>query len=553
MKQTGSKVISKILHEYGVSHVFYQDAILRKSLKDADEIYGIKGIMTHSEGAAGCMADGYARSSGGPGVCMAQSIGAANLTGGLMDAWLSTTPVVAITGKKAPLYQHRNSYQETQHHELFENVTKFQAEVINLSEQLPFLLHQCFRESVSGKPRPVHLDVIGRDGVETDAAEIGMDLAAEPVYSKVPPYRPFADQSLVLMAAKELEKAEKPLIIAGRGALRSDAGAAILALAEKGGIAITTTPDAKTLIDEESPLWGGIIGNYGMNCTNRMAQKADVVLYIGTQTSDQVTLDWTAPAMDKRVIQIDIAPEELGRSYPNSIGLCGDARTVVEQLGKVVKEKSNFVWLREVSEALTATNLALDAHATKETARIHPAILVKELQKALPKDAALVVDTGYTAIWASTMMRLKPTQRFYRATGSLGWSYPGSLGVKCGAPERPVVCLTGDGGFYGYMAEMETQMRYNIKTVTVIDNNRILSSCVPQTEAVYGDKAAEGIKKIRFTNVSFAKIASDFGLYSECVEEAADIVPAIQRALASDRPAVIEVMTESIPHLPAIW
>lgn len=553
MAEKGYDRYAKLLHDYGVRYVFLQDAIFRKGMKEA-EAYGIKQVLTHSEGAAGCMADGYARASGGPGVCMAQSIGTANLSGGLMDAWLATSPVVAITGRKLPEYQYKNAYQEAPHHNFFQDITKFNCEVTDTSEQFDFLMRQCFKEATSGKPRPVHIDVIGRDAVETEYCDMKHEaLPSQPEYAHYPPYRPLADPTLVKKAAEWINEAERPMIIGGRGAFNSGAGEVLLRLAQKADIPVATTPDGKTLVDEYDPMWIGTTGVYGMNSANQAARRADLVILIGTATSDNVTCDWTCPPPSMKVVQIDICPEELGRCYPNSVGLCGDARAVLEQLLPEIKEASHAPWRAETAELLAKTLAKYAESYPVDHAPIHTAQLCREIEKAISDDTAVVVDTGYTTVWASTNMRLKNTQKFYRATGSLGWSFPGSIGVKLGDPDRPVLCLTGDGGFFYHLSEMETLVRYGINTVTVIDNNGRLNACTPQLKFVYGEDNVEALKNISFAPVPFAEIAEKIGLYAEKVEKVEDIGPAIKRAFASGRPALVEVITAPTPHLPAVW
>lgn len=553
MSEKGYQRFAKLLRDYGVKYVFLQDAIFRRGMKEAEQ-YGVRGILTHSEGAAGCMADGYARASKGPGICMAQSIGSANMTGGIMDAWLATSPVVAITGKKLPQFQYKNSYQEAPHHNLYQDLTKFNCEVTDTSEQFDFLMRQCFKEAVSGKPRPVHIDIIGRDAVETENCEMKHEmLPSQTEYAKCPPFRPMADAAAVKKAAEWINAAERPMIIAGRGAFTSCAGKAILELARKAGMPIATTPDGKTVIDEHDPLWVGTIGLYGMNSANQASRLSDLVIIVGSATSDNVTLDWTCPPTTTKVVQIDIAPEELGRSYPNSVGLCGDARTVVEQLIPEVAETEHNEWLAKAALLLKKTEAKQKEAYPKDFKPIHSGQLCREIVDAISDDTAVVVDTGYTTVWASTNMRLKDTQKFYRATGSLGWSFPGSIGVKLGDPDRPVLCLTGDGGFFYYLSEMETLVRYGINTVTVIDNNGRLNACTPQFEDVYGQNNTKDLKNICFSPVPFAAIAREIGLYAERVEKVEDIGPAIKRAFASGKPAVVEVITHPGPHLPAIW
>ncbi|MFN0181126.1 MAG: thiamine pyrophosphate-binding protein [Gemmatimonadales bacterium] len=166
---TGARFVAETLKHYGVTHVFYVDAILRRAMVDMEEL-GIRRVVVHGEKAAAYRADGYARVSGRPGVCMAQSVGAANLAAGLQDAWLACTPVVAITGKKPPMFLHRNAYQEIDHRPMFQPVTKYNVDVVS-PEQLPHLMRQAFRAATTANPGPVHLDLVGREARELEAAE----------------------------------------------------------------------------------------------------------------------------------------------------------------------------------------------------------------------------------------------------------------------------------------------------------------------------------------------------------------------------------------------
>jgi len=534
------------MKEYGTTHVFFQELIFRLTAKTAEQM-GLKFIMTRSEGAAGYMADGYARVSGRPGVCMAQSIGASNLAGGITDAWLSNTPVIAITGKKLPQYQYKNAYQEYDHRALFDSLTKFNAELQDPA-QLPFLFRQAYREAVTGKPRPVHLDVPGFYGIETETAEISESFYAEPVYGKYPALRTPAEDRLVKEAAVWIESAEKPLIVAGRGANVSGAGEAIYKLAALCDIPVATSPDGKTVIDETDPLWAGVIGGYGMDCANKAARAADLVIFVGTQASDQTTCDWTAPDMATKVVQIDIEGSELGKNYPNSVGLLGDARTVVDQLSGAVREKKRPQWRKQV-EALVQHTLSRQEKNTDASATpIRTEYLCKVMSEVLPDNAVLVSDTGWSTVWPATMIRMKKNQRYLRAAGTMGWGFPASLGAKCGAPDRPVVCFSGDGAFLYHLCEMETAMRYGINTVTVINNNRTFAQCVPIMRDMYPEDPDVGIRKLDIYPVNFANVAREFGLFALPVEKPEDIAPALRQALEAGKPALVEVLTAG-PHV----
>src|SRR5262245_38787988 len=220
---TGARFIAETLKGYGVTHVFYVDAILRKTMVDLEEL-GIRRVITHSEKAAAYMADGYARVSHRAGVCMAQSVGAANLASGLQDAYLGLSPVVAITGKKPPLFQYRHAYQEIEHGPLFAPVTKYSADVI-APPQLPYLLRQACRAATSGAPGPVHLDLLGHSGRPVEAAEAAFLVAIEEPFTRYPAFRPEPDTASVERAARAIAAAARPVIVAGGGVRLSSAAA----------------------------------------------------------------------------------------------------------------------------------------------------------------------------------------------------------------------------------------------------------------------------------------------------------------------------------------
>lgn len=184
---------------------------------------------------------------------------------------------------------------------------------------------------------------------------------------------------------------------------------------------------------------------------------------------------------------------------------------------------------------------------------IRPERICRELEKNLPENAVLVSDTGYSAIWTATMMRLKPTQSYLRAAGSLGWAFPAAIGAKCGAPERPVVCFCGDGGFYYHLSELETARRCRIHTVTVVNNNNALSQGVDDVESVYAGKSGTPNSLYRFEPVNISRVAEGFGCIGMRVEHPAEIAPALDKALTADRPVVVEVMTDISARTPAPW
>lgn len=547
-KMPGYQFIAKTLQGYGLTHIFYVEAMLRMVNREFGEM-GITRIMAHSENAAAYMADGYARMSGKPGVCMSQSIGSANLAGGIHEAWLANSPVIAFTGKKPPTYQYRGCYQEADHRLLYEGITKFNAD-ISESEQLSTVLRQCYRSSVTGKPRPVHADLSNHTGRVIEVGSVSEPVAIEGKYSKYPAFRPAAEPEDISAALQRIKAAEKPVMVLGRGAAISGAGSEAFALAKKADIPVVTSPDGKSLIDESHELWCGIVGEYGMDCANRTVLNADLVIFVGTQTGDQTTLSWKVPATSTPVIQIDIDPAELGKNYPNCISLLGDAKVVLNQLLDAVSEARHPVWRNTVRDYVSETLAEYTEKQNRDTLPIRPERLCMEVSRALPDDAVLVADTGYSAVWSATMLRMKPSQKYLRAAGSLGWSYPASLGVKCAAPDRPVICFTGDGAFYYHLNEMETAVRNKINTVTIINNNMALVQCRPDLSLVYKDQMDLIHERYEYPDVDFCKIAETYGCWTKQVNKPEEIGAAISEALSCGRPAIIDVRTERAAEIP---
>ncbi len=552
-KMSGARFIGETFSGYGVTHVFLVQAILRKTLVELEDL-GIRRILTHSEKAAAYMADGYARMSGRPGICMAQSVGAANLAAGLQDPYLGHSPVIAITGRKKPIAQYRNAYQEILHGPMYDSVTKYNVNV-DAVEQLPLMLCQAFREATAGAPRPVHLDLLGLTGEVIEAAEIEGGLAIEAQYARYPAFRPEPETKLVKEAANKLEDAGRPVIVAGGGAIASSAGPEIVGLAEKLSIPVATSNDGKGVIIDTHPLSVGVVGSYSCRSANQVVSEADLVLFVGCSTGDQVTNNWTLPGPTASVIQIDINPSELGRSYRNTLGLFGDAKITVRRLSELLnRDYKDTDWFKRARQLVKEWKDLIEPLRNSDARPIRTERLCKAVTDMLPADAVLVSDTGYSAVWSGTMIYIThPGQRYMRAAGSLGWAYPASLGAKCAAPDRPVICFTGDGGFWYHLAELETARRWGIKTVTVVNNNNALGQCVMAVDQAYGDRPGKREEVYGFEAIDFAEIARDIGCFGIRVESPDMISDALEEALAAGRPAVVDVVTDLNCRPPIPW
>jgi acetolactate synthase-1/2/3 large subunit len=254
-------------------------------------------------------------------------------------------------------------------------------------------------------------------------------------------------------------------------------------------------------------------------------------------------------------VQIDIDPAEIGRSYAGAIGVVGDAQIAVASLNAALDLTSaGDAWLQRAQALVKAWNDEIEPLRQSDAIPIRPERLCKELTDILPADAVLVADTGYASIWTATMVRLShPGQTYLRAAGSLGWGFPAALGAKCAAPERPVICFTGDGGFWYHLSELETARRHRINTVTIVNNNNGLAQGIEDVHAMYGDRPGNPEELYAFEPVSFAQIAQDMGCIGIRVEHPDEIGGALRQALAAERPVVVEVMTGLRYRAPEPW
>ena len=554
-KITGTRFVADALRAYGVTHVFFVPQMLLETLTGMEGM-GIRRIMTHGEKSAAYMADGFARASGRPGVCMAQHVGGSNLAAGLKDAYLACSPVIAMTGGPAPMARHRHAYQELEDFSQFEHTTKFNAHVDDVA-RLPDMLRQAFREATTGAPGPVHLQMRGHHA-EVAHAEADLELLVEDRYLAVPAFRPSAEPSQVAEAVKLLNAAERPIIVAGGGVAWSRAQAEVVALAEKLSIPVATSLNAKGAILDTHALSVGVVGTYSRTCANRAVGEADLVFFIGSHTGGQVTARWQVPRAGTPVIHLDIDARELGRNYPTQLALLGDARTVLRQMldvagsGESVKRSQ---WLARVRALVEEWRNSVAADFNSDAVPMRPERVCREISRALPENGVLVCDTGHSGIWAGTMVDFtKPGQRLIRCAGSLGWGFPGAMGVKCALPDAPVVCFAGDGGFYYHLAELETAARYGINLVVVANNNSSLNQEIPHFDKAYGgDPDERGREMWGFSNVNFAKVAESLGCVGIRVEDPADLPRAFEQAFAARRPVVIDAVTDHRAFSQKTW
>ena len=539
---TGNRFIAEMLRDYGVTHVFQVPTAFFGVMREMEDM-DIRRVVTHGEKAAAYMADGYARASKRVGICMAQNIGTANLGAGLADAYMGHSPVIAMTGALPAEHRYRHAYQEYDHEPWYESVTKSSVFIDKVS-RLPDALRQAFRDATSGTPGPVHLDIPD----DACSAEADLEVIVEELHTTFPAFRPEPEGDRVREAARAISQAQRPVIIAGGGVIASEAWAEVQQLAEMLTIPVATTLNGKLTMPASHPLNVGVPGRYSAWCANQTVANADLVIAIGTRLGGMTTWDWRIPSADMPTIQIDIDPSELGRNYPAQVALMGDARACVRRLIEVLEPIApREDRLAEIRDRVGRWREEYAPMVNSDASPMRPERLCKEIAENLPDDAMVVSDTGHSGIWSGVLMPLEnPGLNFIRCVGSLGWGLSASIGAKAAVPNRPVVCFTGDGGFWYHIAELETALRHGIAPVVVVNDNRSLNQEKGPIERAYGGqpygRAFQDLMMFQDTNL--AKVAEAIGCYAERVESPSEIGPAMQRAFASGRIAVLDMVSD---------
>jgi acetolactate synthase I/II/III large subunit len=292
-----------------------------------------------------------------------------------------------------------------------------------------------------------------------------------------------------------------------------------------------------------------VVGSYSRESANRVVNQADLVCFIGSETGGMTTHFWAVPKIGTAAMQIDIDPEAIGRNYPLQAGVLGDAKvTLTRMLAHADKASAGRrkEWAAQAQAVCKEWYAKYKSALESDAVPIRPERICAELSRHVPDDAIVVVDTGHAGMWMGGMYDLKsPTQSYMRSAGHLGWAFPAGLGAKCGAPERPVVTFTGDAGFWYHIGEVETAVRWKINAVTVVNNNGGGNQSKRGFDRVYGGQQTEQARELwTFNKMNFARLAEDMGALGIRVENASAFPAALAQALAANRPAVIDVVTD---------
>ncbi|MBT5574925.1 thiamine pyrophosphate-binding protein [Alphaproteobacteria bacterium] len=546
-KLTGAAILAELFKSIGITHIFMVPAVLRRTMVEIEERTNIKRLHVHSEKSAAYMADGYARASGKPAICMAQVIGALNIAAGLRDAYLAHSPVIALTGGRDPKTKLKKVYQEIDDMPAFEPVTKLNATIDDVS-RFPDMLKQAVRVATSGSPGPVHLQFKGNEGqIDLEETEINDDF--QPMNIRIPPHRPICDNSILNRAIDSILSAKRPIIVAGGGARHSKCASELLTFADHMNLPIATSLNGKDLICSTHPLSCGVVGTYSRESANLSVKAADLIIFIGSETGSMTTNFWSLPNEKARVIQIDIEPENLGRNYSLEVAVQGDAKAILTEMNFIASTKPSperKKWLAQITTLKNEWYKKYKSLMDSDANPIRPERLCKEISDNAPDNALIVVDTGHAGMWMGGMFDLKHSEQSYiRSAGHLGWAFPASIGAKCAVPDRPVICFTGDAGFWYHIAEIEVAVRWNINVIVIVNNNSGGNQSKRGFDRAYGgEQTSEGLQMWTFSNVNFAEIAKNIGAVGIRVENPKDIKPAIKNALELKKPVIIDVVTD---------
>ena len=554
---TVAETLANGLVRHGVTHIFGQSlpSALILSAMDA----GITQVAYRTENAGGAMADGYARASNRVGVVTGQNGPAATLlVPPLSEAKAASIPLVALVQDVTRLGRDRHGFQELDHFALFAGCTKWIRRLDDPSRADDYL-DMAFTAATTGRPGPAVL-MLPKDLLREEASQSALQTRSSHL-GTFPLDRPRPSAEAVRRAADLLAAAQRPVVVAGGGVHGSDASRVLAELQELAHLPVATTIMGKGSVSEEHPLSLGVMG-YAAGGTNSPSQyltgfieQADVILFIGSRTNENATDSWRLYPAGATYIHLDVDGLEIGRNF-EAVRLVGDARSGLEDLRDCMRgmdlslrgSRRDAV-AREIAAGREKARPNLERLATSSASPMRPERVMAELEKLITPDTILVADASYSSVWMANYLRAKKVgQRFLapRGLAGLGWGLPMALGAKVAHPDRPVVCISGDGGFAHVWAELETAVRSKLPVTIILLNNGILGY----------QKHAELFQfstytsAINFASVDHAAIARACGAGGVRVENPDELGPALKAALHSPVATLIEVITSSDAYPP---
>lgn len=521
----------KCLEQEGVKVVFgYPGAAICPFY---DELYksDIHHVLVRHEANAGHAANGYARITNKPAVCIATSgPGATNLITAIATAYADSIPIICITGQVSTDQIGCDVFQEA---DITGSAMPFvkHSYLVKNPNDLPRIFKEAFHIAGTGRRGPVLIDV----PIDVQQALIKYE-PVEDVSMRT--YKPtFKGNTMqVKKIAKALEAAERPLICAGGGVFASDAVNELVAFAEKSGIPAVSTMMGISLFPTDHPLYMGMLGMHGVKTANSAVSECDTLILIGARVGDRAVTSPSFLAENKKIIHIDIDPAEIGKNIAVDIPLVGDCKAILTELNEYIEKKDRPEWLAELTKVKNSVPTENETEGY-----VNPKMFIRKLSQALPDNSVCVADVGQNQIWACNNFNIKKGGRFLTSggMGTMGYSVPAAVGAKMAAPEKEVVVICGDGSFQMQMMELATIVQENIAVkIIIMRNNRLGMVRELQTKAYKDQQIA-----VRLTdgNPDFAMLAKAYGIDSMTVSNMSEAENAVEKLVKSDKPFLLEV------------
>ncbi len=535
MKLKGSEIICESLLREGVEVLFGHPGGAILPFYDALWSYPqLRHVLVRHEQSAAHAADGYARMSGKPGVCVATSgPGATNLITGIMSAKGDSVPLVAITGQVARAAMGTEAFQECDICSIAAVCTKRTYLVLSAAD-LARTISDAFRVAQEGRPGPVLIDV-PRD-VQLEEAEFEYMPWVAPQNPALP------DDTLtnIHKAADIINEAERPVIIAGHGIVQSRAFEELQALAERTGVPVINTLLGLSGFPRNHPQSLGMLGMHGMYWCNMVVDQADVIIGLGMRFDDRVTGRVSGFAPHARIIHLDIEASQIGRTIPAEVPLVGDAKPVLQALLPLV------YWVDRPEWAATVNRLREDhpSLAIPASDALMPQQVLTQMNEVIQADenAVVVTGVGQHQMWAAQYLFLNQPNSFVTSggLGVMGFEVPAALGAQLGRPGATVWSVAGDGGFQMTLQELITAVEEKLPVKFALFNNGYLGM-VRQWQEMFFDGH---IKDVPMPGPDYVKLANAYGIPALRVEHQEDVANALQEAKAYDGPFLIEFVVE---------
>jgi acetolactate synthase-1/2/3 large subunit len=527
---TGAQIVCRVLEEQGVDVLFgYPGGAIMPFYHALPEFPGLRHILVRHEQAAAHAADGYARASGRPGVCVATSgPGATNLVTGLAAAHMDNSPVVAITGQVNRAMIGKDAFQETDVIGVTQPITKHNVLVRDIAE-LSDTLRDAIAIACEGRPGPVLVD-IPKD-VQNQKAPF------RPSHRERGQATPSAGPSRAALqqAAEMIAAAERPLIMAGHGVILSRASDELRCLAERTGIPVITTLLGISGLSEEHPLHLGMPGMHGEVHVNRAIQHADLIIGVGLRFDDRVTGNTAQFAPRAKILHLELDPAEIGKNVPTALGIVGDARELLRELVALVRPRQCGAWRAEIAGFMRT-------RTEEYRGDLSPQSILTALHEACGGDCTVVSDVGQHQMWVA---KLYPYRRLNThitsgGLGAMGFAVPAAMGVHFARPDRPVWAISGDGGFQMNMQEMATMVQEKIPVKMAIFNNGYLGMVRQWQQFFHGRRYSA----TPIWSPDYVKLAAAYGIPGWRVEDASQTDDVLRAALRAEGPTVVEFMIE---------